>query len=119
MPKFSQADRPMAVATPLGPDVLLLQGFSGSEALSRLFRFRLDLLAESITDIAFDQVLGQGVTVTMAMSDGSERFFHGIVSKFGQGEQVSSPAGNAFFTRYQAEVVPHAWLLTRKAQSRT
>ena len=64
MPKYSQADRPMAVATPLGPDVLLLQQFSGSEALSRLFHFQLELLAESSTDIAFDQILGQSVTVS-------------------------------------------------------
>ena len=64
MPKYSQANRPMAVTTPLGADVLLLQQFSGTEAISRLFRFQLELLAESSTDIAFDQLLGQSVTVT-------------------------------------------------------
>ena len=118
MPKYSQADRPMAVTTPLGPDVLLLQQFSGSEFLSRLFRFQLGLLAESSTDIAFDQVLGQSVTVTLQMPDGSSRYINGIVNKFSQGEQVSSPMGKDFFTRYQAEIVPQLWLLTRKAQSR-
>ena len=118
MPTYSQADRPMAVTTPLGPDVLLLQQFSGSEFLSRLFRFQLGLLAESSTDIAFDQILGQSVTVTLQMPDGSSRYINGIVNKFSQGEQVSSPMGNDFFTRYQAEIVPQLWLLTRKAQSR-
>ena len=118
MPTYSQADRPMAVTTPLGPDVLLLQQFSGSEFLSRLFRFQLGLLAESSTDIAFDQVLGQSVTVTLQMPDGSSRYINGIVNKFSQGEQVSSSMGNDFFTRYQAEIVPQLWLLTRKAQSR-
>ncbi len=118
MPTYSQADRPMAVTTPLGADVLLLQQFSGSEFLSRLFRFQLGLLAESSTDIAFDQVLGQSVTVTLQMPDGSSRYINGIVNKFSQGEQVSSPMGNDFFTRYQAEIVPQLWLLTRKAQSR-
>ena len=91
MPTYSQADRPMAVTTPLGPDVLLLQQFSGSEFLSRLFRFQLGLLAESSTDIAFDQVLGQSVTVTLQMPDGSPRYFNGIVNKFSQGEQVPPP----------------------------
>ena len=118
MPTYSQADRPMAVTTPLGPDVLLLQQFSGSEFLSRLFRFQLGLLAESSTDIAFDQILGQSVTVTLQMPDGSSRYINGIVNKFSQGEQVSSSMGNDFFTRYQAEIVPQLWLLTRKAQSR-
>ncbi len=118
MPTYSQADRPMAVTTPLGPDVLLLQQFSGSEFLSRLFRFQLGLLAESSTDIAFDRILGQSVTVTLQMPDGSSRYINGIVNKFSQGGQVSSPMGSAFFTLYQAEIVPQLWLLTRKAQSR-
>ena len=118
MPKYSQANRPMAVSTPLGPDVLLLQQFSGSEFLSRLFRFQLELLAESSTDIAFDQILGQSVTVTLQMPDGSSRYFNGIVNRFSQGQQIPSPMGSAFFTRYQAEIVPQLWLLTRKAQSR-
>ena len=118
MPKYSQANRPMAVSTPLGPDVLLLQQFSGSEFLSRLFRFQLEMLAESSTDIAFDQILGQSVTVTLQMPDGSSRYINGIVNRFSQGQQVPSAMGSAFFTRYLAEIVPQLWLLTRKAQSR-
>ena len=118
MPTYSQADRPMAVTTPLGPDVLLLQQFSGSEFLSRLFRFQLGLLAESSTDIAFDQILGQSVTVTLQMPDGSSRYINGIVNAFCQGARVSSSMGADFFTLYQAEIVPQLWLLTRKAQSR-
>ena len=118
MPTYSQANRPMGVSTPLGPDVLLLQQFSGSEFLSRLFRFQLEMLAESSTDIAFDQILGQSVTVTLQMPDGSSRHFNGIVNRFSQGQQVPSAMGSAFFTRYQAEIVPQLWLLTRKAQSR-
>ena len=118
MPTYSQADRPMAVTTPLGPDVLLLQQFSGSELLSRLFRFQLGLLAESSTDIAFDQILGQSVTVTLQMPDGSSRYINGIVNAFCQGARVSSSMGADFLTLYQAEIVPQLWLLTRKAQSR-
>ena len=118
MPKYTQANRPMAVSTPLGTDVLLLQQVSGTEAVSRLFRFQLEFLAESSTVIAFDQILGQSVTVTLQMPDGSSRYLNGIVSKFSQAEQLPSPMGSAFFTRYQAEIVPQLWLLTRKAQSR-
>ncbi|MGO8898808.1 MAG: type VI secretion system Vgr family protein [Isosphaeraceae bacterium] len=118
MPQYTQANRPMAVSTPLGTDVLLLQQVSGTEAISRLFRFQLEFLAESSTDIAFDQILGQSVTVTLQMPDGSSRYINGIVNKFSQAEQIPSPKGSAFFTRYQAEIVPQLWLLTRKAQSR-
>ncbi len=118
MPKYTQANRPMAVSTPLGTDVLLLQQVSGTEAVSRLFRFQLEFLAESSTVIAFDQILGQSVTVTLQMPDGSSRYLNGIVSKFSQAQQIPSPKGSAFFTCYQAEIVPQLWLLTRKAQSR-
>ncbi len=118
MPQYTQANRLMAVSTPLGTDVLLLQQVSGTEAVSRLFRFQLEFLAESSTVIAFDQILGQSVTVTLQMPDGSSRYLNGIVSKFSQAQQIPSPKGSAFFTCYQAEIVPQLWLLTRKAQSR-
>ena len=41
---YSQQERLIALTTPLGEDVLLLAGFSGHEAISRLFSFQLDLL---------------------------------------------------------------------------
>ena len=95
MPKYSQANRTLAVTTPLGTDVLLLQQFSGEEAVSRLFRFELDLLAESTATIAFDSILGQSVTVTLMMPDGSSRYFNGIVNRFSQGQQIPSAQGGA------------------------
>ena len=45
---YTQENRPIAIDTPLGEDVLLLQGFTGHEGISRLFSFDLDLLAESL-----------------------------------------------------------------------
>src|SRR3954468_21522175 len=98
MPKYSQAKRPIAVSTPLGTDVLLLQGFSGTEALSRLFHFRLELLAESTRDIAFDGILGQKITVSVQLPGGSARYFNGIVNRFSQGRRSPSALGPAFFT---------------------
>ncbi len=118
MPKYSQANRPLAVTTPLGTDVLLLQQFSGEESLSKLFRFELDLLAESTATIAFDSILGQGVTVTLLMPDGTPRYLNGIVSRFSQGQRIPSAQGGGTFTRYRAEVVPKLWMLTRIYQSR-
>src|SRR4051812_8957721 len=58
MGKYSQSNQPMSVTTPLGADALLLEGFSGNESISGLFRFELELLAESATTVGFDQVLG-------------------------------------------------------------
>jgi type VI secretion system secreted protein VgrG len=118
MAKYSQAGRMLAVSTPLGTDVLLLRQFTGTESLSRLFRFELDMLAQSATDIAFDQILGQSVTVTVNLPDGSPRYFNGIVNKFSQGHQVPGSEGRGTLTLYRAEMVPLLWALTKQAQSR-
>ncbi|QEH33231.1 Phage-related baseplate assembly protein [Aquisphaera giovannonii] len=118
MPQISQANRPISISTPLGADVLLLQGVEGTESLSGLYRFRLEMLAESSEDIAFDSLLGQEATVTMRLPDGSSRYLSGIVSEVDQGGRLPSPLGPSYFTVYHAELVPKLWLLTRKIGSR-
>jgi type VI secretion system secreted protein VgrG len=90
----------------------LLVGFSGQEALSQPFSFQLDLLAKNQTDVAFDKLLGQKVTVTMQLGKGKKRYFAGICSRVTQGERGSD------YTTYRMDVVPPVWVLSRKAQSR-
>jgi type VI secretion system secreted protein VgrG len=102
----------MSVTTALGSDALLLTGFSGNEAISQLFRFQLDLVAENKTDIPFEKVLGQKVMMRIQLPDKTCRFFNGIASRISQGERDET------FTTYHLEVVPQFWLLTRRTQSR-
>jgi type VI secretion system secreted protein VgrG len=103
---------PATVTTPLSPDALLLVGFSGQEALSQLFSYQLDLLAKNQTEVPFDKLLGQKVTVTLLLGKGKKRYFNGICSSVSQGERDGD------FTAYRMEMVPPVWLLTRKVQSR-
>jgi type VI secretion system secreted protein VgrG len=112
MSTYTQLQRPLSVHTPLGPDVLLLVGLRGTEAISRLFRFELDLLAEARRPVRFEQLLGQPVKIRMALPDGKARHLHGICSRFSQGQR------DATFTTYRMEVVPTFWFLTRVSQSR-
>jgi len=105
---YSQQNRLIAVDTPLGEDVLLLQSFGGREAISNLFSFHLDLLSEK-SSISFKDIVGQKVSIRVTLFDGSERYFHGHVSRFGQS------GSDARFTHYQMEVVPWLWFLTRSA----
>src|SRR5581483_6871221 len=95
-----------------------LERFSGTEAISALFEFQLDLLAEPQTDVAFDKLLGQPATVRVLQADGSFRFVNGIVNRVSQGAEVRGKLGDVTFVRYAATLVPALWLLTRKAQSR-
>lgn len=116
MPAFSQQHRPLRIVTPLGEDVLLLEKLEGAEGISELFSFRLSLLAEK--PIAFDQLLGKAVTVNVTPAGGKTRFIHGIVGRLTQEGSVRLADGKTVLLRYQAEVVPEAWLLSRNNQTR-
>ncbi|HVO91613.1 MAG TPA: type VI secretion system tip protein TssI/VgrG, partial [Terriglobales bacterium] len=109
---FTQENRPIEVTTSLGKDVLLLVGFSGQEALSRLFSFQLDLIADNKADVAFDKLLGQKITIRLSLPGKQNRYFSGICNRVSQGERKTD------FTRYWLEMVPTLWELTKKAQSR-
>ena len=109
--RYTQENRLIAIATPLGEDVLLLQGFTGHEGVSRLFSFDLDLLSDS-PSISFDDIVGQNVTISLILADQSQRYFNGFVSRFAQS------GADARFTHYQMEVVPWLWFLTRNADCR-
>ena len=110
---YTQENRLLKLDVPsLGTDVLLLQGFTGREGISQLFKFDLDLLSVK-NDIQFEDIIGQNVTIRVLLSDGSsERYFNGFVSRFAQGGSGTT------FTNYQMEVVPWLWFLTRNADCR-
>ena len=118
MAGYTQDGRPLLVKTPLGKDKLLLRGFSGTEGLSQLFRFQLDMLAEKQTEVPFDQLLGQKITIEFLLPNKQKRFLNGICSRVGQGSRVLFTDNKEHLTQYQAEIVPKFWFLTRIAQSR-
>ncbi len=112
MPEYSQENRIIAVQTPLGDNVLMLQKLTGVEGISRLFTFHLDLLSEN-PNIAFTDIVGQRVTITIHLAaSGKNRYINGFVSRF-----VQTGKDNRF-THYRAEVVPWLWFLTRNADCR-
>ena len=108
----TQDGRRLKVTTPLGKDVLLLNGFSGQEAISRPFSFHLQCVAENAQKIAFDSLLGQKITVEIALPGGSPRFLNGTCLKVAQGGR------DATFTRYLLDLVPEPFLLAQTTQSR-
>ena len=108
---FTQTDRLLRIDTPLGPDVLLLRGFTGEEGISQLYKFELDLLTEG-PPIDFGTIIGKLVTIRVELIDDRERFFHGYISRFAQ---IGSETG---VIHYSAEMVPWLWFLTRTADCR-
>jgi type VI secretion system secreted protein VgrG len=109
---WTQKDRFLNLATQLGPDKLLLRSFTGHEGISQLFHFHLDLLSEDPA-ISFDDMIGTNVSFSTRLADTSKaRYFNGYVSRFTQ------LPGEERLTRYEAEVVPWLWFLTRTADCR-
>ena len=64
MATYVQADRLLQVTTPLGKDQLLLIGLNGTESISSLYRFQLELIAENQTETPFDKLLGKKITAS-------------------------------------------------------
>ncbi|MEZ5666433.1 MAG: type VI secretion system tip protein TssI/VgrG [Alphaproteobacteria bacterium] len=107
--QITQDERRLSVESPLGADVLLISGFSGTEGLSQLFDFRLDLLSAT-TDITPDKLLGKSVTVKIDRPGGDPRYFNGVVRRFAPGAM-----GARGLRSYVADIVPTLWLLTQTA----
>ncbi len=106
----TQSARPLAITTPLGSDVLLLNSMTGSESLSTPFQYDLELQSE---DDEIDPVAIVGHNVTIRVEAGEEpRFVNGIVSEFthaGWADRLSS---------YRARIVPWLWLTDQTADCR-
>jgi type VI secretion system secreted protein VgrG len=111
MSNYTQEGGLFKIDTPLGKDVLLLRGFKGTESISRLFRFELDLLSEN-SSISFPDIVGKNVTISLKQPDESYRYLNGVISRFAQ------HATEEQFTAYSAEMVPWLWFLTRNVDCR-
>ena len=112
MSAFSQSNSPIRITTPLGADAVLLLGLRGTETISELFSFELDLIAPEDAPVDFSAILGQPALAEIDMANGFVRHIHGLVSRFTQVRSENR------FIHYRAEVVPILWLLTRRVQSR-
>jgi type VI secretion system secreted protein VgrG len=109
---FLEENRFLFLETPLGPSKLLLESYTGHEAISELFSFQLELLSED-KNIDFAAILGQRFRFGVAGPEGAEaRHIEGIVTSFAQ-----LPAQQRV-ARYRAVVSPSIWKLTRIRRSR-
>jgi len=104
--------RPLRIETPLGPEAFLVRRFQGDSSLSKLFHYRLELWRERGEPVKFEDVLGQPACVLVRNTDGSDRPFHGIISRFG------FDGRDARYDRYHAELSPALWLWTQRRRSR-
>ncbi len=109
----TQLFRPAGFHCTLPEGTLALTAMSGEEQLSRPYRFTVELVSDD-HDLNLDDLIGQPGCVRLAFGagKGGSRYFHGLISRFRQ-----LPAMDRF-ARYQAELVPWLWLLTRTSDCR-
>ncbi|MBS4050187.1 MAG: type VI secretion system tip protein VgrG [Methylomonas sp.] len=108
---LSQVDRIASVTTPLGETDLLLYRMTGTEHLSQLFEYELELLSEK-NDIDLKALLGKNATVKLLLPDGKHRSFHGVVTRI----SLFGMLGRLYY--YRATLRPKPWLLSRTGNCR-
>ncbi|NJD04979.1 MAG: type VI secretion system tip protein VgrG, partial [Methylococcaceae bacterium] len=110
----SQALRYAEVESPFAKDVLVFYAIRGSEEISRLYEYQLEVLGPSDKDIMPDQLLGKQIKVNVPMEDDSGmRCFSGYVAEFVHDEEAVSGA-----PKYTLTLVPWLWFLTRTSDCR-
>src|ERR1700712_2005496 len=113
MPNYDLENRILSLTSPLGENVLLPESMSGREALSELFHFSVEVVAETEKVVSAKDLVGRRMTVGFQTTEsGSFRYVNGIVSRF------EAIGGDEEFHVYSVELVPSLWLLTLNTNTR-
>ncbi|MFT5083968.1 MAG: type VI secretion system secreted protein VgrG [Lentisphaeria bacterium] len=106
MSSITQENRSISIGDfSLGEDTFILTAFSGSEFVSNLFEFRIEVISE-VLDIKPDSVVGKATTVTV--QNEHERVFNGYIKDFSVGEVKSHGLRS-----YKMTMVPWLWFLSQ------
>lgn len=109
--EFSQTGRVAELVTSIGRDKLVLVHFSGDEALSSLFEYRIDALCND-RNLDFDMLLGKNAHVRFRSYDGIDRYFNGLVV-----DAEWTGVRQATYA-YRLTLRPWFWMLGRRANCR-
>ena len=117
MASITQENRSVQVKTVLPANTLLFNKLSGSEMLSGLFEYRVELISED-TSIDLNTLLGTSMTIAVELPPSdfvpaeTYRFFNGIIAK------CAHVSGTDGFAHYEFRLRPWFWLLTRTSDCR-
>ena len=92
-------------------DDLRVVKFSGEEALSRPYKFEVELICEN-DQLKFEEIIANNTTLTLESQTSSARYINGIINCISQSTRDSR------FTTYQIEIVPQVWLLSYSCDMR-
>ena len=114
-----QDNFPVQVTSPPAAGALLFERLSCTERLSVPYCFDLTVVSER-PDVSADRLLGQPVTVSVKLTAGGARAFHGLITRFVRtGEQTTGMTqSQRQLYRYQVRLQPWLWFLSRTADCR-
>ncbi|WP_242630955.1 type VI secretion system Vgr family protein [Variovorax paradoxus] len=102
------ATRIVKAHTPLAEDQLIFRSMHGTEGLSQLFEFEVDLLSPSVS-LDMKSVLGKPLSLEI-QTVGEPRFLNGQIVRF---TMVGRESSTSRYVVYRATVRPWLWYLTR------
>lgn len=105
MSEYTQDSRFLSISTPLAKDKLLLTSFEGSEHISDLFEFQIEVMADG-HDVKPEQLIGKLIDITIQNEE--KRTFNGYVSSFTYGEVKADN-----LRVYHLTMVPWLWFLSK------
>lgn len=109
---ISQDERLFYLDTPLGKDELILKAFRGTEGISQLYRYELEVVSVKPA-LPVHQLIGQFVKFAVRRSDAKKfRYLGGYVSEV----STQPPEGRLF--AYKLTLVPWLWFLTKTLDCR-
>lgn len=109
---FTSSSRFMTVESSLGDDALFVKALAGSEGLSQIPSFKLDLLSYT-EDIDPLDIIGDLLRIKIDPEDGDVKRLNGYVAEF----EYTGPAFRGLYG-YRAVLAPWFWLLTKRSNCR-
>ena len=109
---YTQAGRMMAISTPLGQDVLLLDHLAIDEGINEMFSIRASVKSQR-DDLQAPDLIGSTVDISLKLKDAGTRFWNGFVTELHEGSLTSRGTRS-----YALTIRPKLWLLTRNSDCR-
>ena len=118
MQQATQDENSISISTPLGKDALILTRFVFHETMSQLFSINAEVFSNG-QSIKQDELIGKEVTITLELGKKKQRYIHAVVADItALGERVSKDAAGAEYRDYALKLVPAAWYMQHRVNSR-
>ena len=109
---YTQSGRMMAISTPLGEDVLLLEHLAIDEGINGLFSIHASVKSQR-DDLKASDLIGSTVDFSLKLKDAGTRWWNGFVTELHEGPLTSRGTRS-----YALTIRPKLWTLSQTSNCR-